>query len=192
MPHVLVQYRKPGLSLPKTSLALEMDELKYSSKLGLTTLKEICMGQIWAFNSIFCHAQQATKQLESDVWDQKPALRLKAVQQMTCTCAVYIHSTINSPTPLTCACTCSGDKMASWRQVRAVLVPFYFLCLQLLAAGRSPGVRDFADETNIQLWECNGSQGQKWWIFVATCVNTQYLWVRTVVVTTHIKREKFW
>ena len=49
VPHVLVLYRKPGLSLPKISLALEMKELKYSSKLGLTTLKEICMGQIWAF-----------------------------------------------------------------------------------------------------------------------------------------------
>ena len=76
-----------------------------------------------------------------------------------------VVESINSPTPLTCsmsACTCSRGKMASWRQLRAVLVPFYFLCLQLLAAGRGPGVRDFADETNIQLWECNGSQGQKW------------------------------
>ena len=76
-----------------------------------------------------------------------------------------IVESIDSPTPLTCsmsACTCSRGKMASWRQLRAVLVPFYFLCLQLLAAGRGSGVRDFADETNIQLWECNGSQGQKW------------------------------
>lgn len=37
----------------------------------------------------------------------------------------------------------------------------HVLCLQL-AAGEGARVGDFPDETNIQLWDCNGSEGQKW------------------------------
>lgn len=37
-----------------------------------------------------------------------------------------------------------------------------FLALMIVCVLGEP--QDFADETNIQLWECNMSVGQKWYV----------------------------
>ena len=40
-----------------------------------------------------------------------------------------------------------------------------FLIVAAIACVEAERVQDFADETNIQLWTCDGSLGQKWQAF---------------------------
>ena len=47
----------------------------------------------------------------------------------------------------------------------SLLRPFSLLSL-LVGLLQAEGVQDFADETNIQLWTCDGSVGQKWQVIL--------------------------
>ena len=48
------------------------------------------------------------------------------------------------------------------KAVFSTLLPIVALSCLLSGCVQAEGVRDFADETNIQLWTCDGSVGQKW------------------------------